>query len=148
MMEIEKESLTGFVFDYLQEHNFVSKTIVSGIYIDKNDIKNDIIDGNAFSDRRRLLKTVKYKLGSIFIILKNLGIIEVYNKNTIQVVNRDLMNEIGLEKLLEYNVKDFQNYGKGKRGENRWYKILEDELLKIAKKLGKKKAKSKFNKTS
>lgn len=119
MMEIEKESLTGFVFDYLQEHNFVSKTIVSGIYIDKNDIKNDIIDGNAFSDRRRLLKTVKYKLGSIFIILKNLGIIEVYNKNTIQVVNRDLMNEIGLEKLLEYNVKDFQNYGKGKRGENR-----------------------------
>lgn len=122
MLEIQKplkkEPLTEFVFNYLQDHNFVSKTIVSGIYIDKNDIKNDIIDGNAFSDRRRLLKSVKYKLGSIFIILKNLGIIEVYNKNTVQVINRDLMNEIGLKKILKYNVKDFQNYGKGKRGKN------------------------------
>ena len=110
MKEKERKVLTEFIWDYIHEgHIYISKIIISGIYVDKMNPKFDL---NDIYGKKRHQKYIQNKICSIFTILRHLGIIENFSNTTIRVKNMDKLNEIGIDKLLEYNLRDFQNYKK------------------------------------
>ncbi|GAJ19390.1 unnamed protein product, partial [marine sediment metagenome] len=61
-------------------------------------------------DKKRHQKYIMKKVVSIFSILKHLGITEPFSSTTIRIKDMDKLNEIGVNRLLEYNLRDFQNY--------------------------------------
>ena len=67
------------------------------MYVDKFPIDND--------NQQRI---VKRKMTSIFYILKNLGICEPYNKNTVKI-NREQLEKIALNEILKHKIGDFRN---------------------------------------
>jgi len=74
------------------------------MFVDKFNPKLDL---NDVYDKKRQQGNIIRKTIPIFTTLKYLGITEKFSKNTVRVKNREKLNEIGLNKLLRYKVRDF-----------------------------------------
>lgn len=100
-MEINK-NFAEFVWDYSAKHDFVSRAIVSGMFMDKFEM------WEGRNERRTLQKSLERKILSLFRVMKALGIIERYSQRTIKV-NRGVFNEFTLEDVLKYSFKEKTN---------------------------------------
>lgn len=97
---IKKEndnSLREFIFGYMQNKKFVSKTMAAGVYMDRYEHSNGLRQ-----DRGRK-SSIKRKLSKIFIALAKFGIVDKFNKNTIRI-NQEKFKELSLEDVLEINI--------------------------------------------
>ena len=98
-MEIDK-SLSEFVWEYAQSHNYMSRVIVSGKYVDTFGNKR------SRDERKKLQKKVQRKIGSMLTIMRNLGIVNKHSLSTVYV-NREVFNTFTLQDVLKYNINDF-----------------------------------------
>lgn len=98
----QKESLTKFIIDYSKTHDFISKTMLSGLYISTVNP----IDPYQYFNKQMRQKAIKRKMAYIFDILKNLEICEPYNKNAVKI-NREKLEEYSLQDILKYKNSDF-----------------------------------------
>lgn len=100
-MEINK-NLSEFVWEYTKKHDFVSRAIVSGKYMDIFEVKRK-------RGRRQKThqKTLERKVSLMFRVMKHLGIVERFSQRTIKV-NREVFNTFTLQEVLGYNKGDFR----------------------------------------
>ena len=98
-MEINK-NLLEFVWQYASTHDFVSRAIVSGIYIDKFGIEAKRID------RKPQQKAIGRKIAQMFTIMNHLGISSKFSQRTTEI-NREVFNIFTLEDVLKCKLSDF-----------------------------------------
>ena len=75
--------------------------IISGKYIDTFGIKR-----KRDEERKTHQKAIGRKIGSIFIIMKNLGIVNKHSQRTVHV-NREVFNTFTLQDVLKCRNSDF-----------------------------------------
>ena len=75
------------------------------MYIDEINPKYFDLDENF--DKKRQQSNIIRKIIPIFVILRYLGITENWSKTTVRVINREKLNEIGINRFLKYKVNDF-----------------------------------------
>ncbi len=98
-IEVEENSLEKFVYEYAQNHVYVSKRMVSGIYISRYNPEH-----NNFTSTE-LQRRVKRKLARILITYKNLGIAERRGKNTYEI-NRGKLKKFTLKQIKAFSLKN------------------------------------------
>jgi hypothetical protein len=96
IMEI-KPTLSEFVWDYAKSHNYCSRIIISGKYIDKYFIGVERRD-----HRKPIQKQLSRKISYIFTVMKYLGICNQYSLKTV-AINREKFNNSTLKDVLGYN---------------------------------------------
>ena len=99
-MAIETPTLKEFVWEYAKSHNYMSRVIISGKYIDTFGIKR-----KRDEDRKAHQRAIGRKIGSIFTIMKNLGIVNKHSQRTVHV-NREVFNTFTLQDILNNVHKD------------------------------------------
>ena len=100
-MEINK-NLSEFVWEYSSNHDFVSRAIVSGMFMDKFE------RWEGRNERRTLQKTLERKISSMFRVMKQLGISEKYSQKTIKI-NREVFERFSLEDILKFSFTKKQS---------------------------------------
>ncbi len=75
--------------------------MLSGMYVD------EFRPIDKYFDKQAQQRVIMKKISSIFYILKNLGICEMFNANTIKV-DRGKLSEFTLNDILSYNVGGFR----------------------------------------
>lgn len=104
-----KDSLTQFVWEYAQNHIYLSRMIISGVYVEKF---NPIFKKDEYFNKREQQKAISRKLTSIFYILKQLGIVERFSQGTFKV-NKEKLNEHSLDMILSHSMGDFMKNKNG-----------------------------------
>jgi len=99
-MEINK-NLSEFVWKYASKHDFVSRAIVSGKYMDTFEVKR-----KRGEEKRAHQKALERKISSMFRVMRQLGIIENFSQRTVKV-NRGVFNTFTLEYVLKCRLADF-----------------------------------------
>ena len=100
-MEIN-ENLSEFVWDYTSKHDFVSRAIMSGIFIDTFEVKRA-----RGEEKKAHQKALERKVSQIFRAMRELGIIENFSQRTVKV-NREVFNTFTLQDVLKCNLNDFR----------------------------------------
>ena len=91
--------LVKFVYNYAKSHIYISKRMVSGVYITLNNPKHNRIDTKGFQ------KKIIRQLVLIFKIFCRLGFCERYGQNTVKI-NRDKLKKFSLDDILDYTIKN------------------------------------------
>jgi len=99
-VEIEINTLEQFVYEYAQNHVYISKKMISGVYISKYNPEH-----NNFTSTE-LQKRVKRKIGSILITYKNLGIAVRRGQNTV-MIDREKLKEFTPKQIKVSSLKNY-----------------------------------------
>lgn len=98
-MEINK-NLSEFVWEYVKTHDFCSKTVISGYYVD-----NFGKGGGNREERRPHQKKIERRVASLFTVMKNLGILSKFSQKTVRV-NRGIFDAFSLQDILTHTRND------------------------------------------
>ena len=93
-------SLAEFIWEYVKTHEYCSRAVIAGKYIDTFGIKL-----RRGEERRNQQKTLMRQVASMFTVMKNLGIASRYSVKTIRI-NRAVFNAFTLEDVLNHNRRD------------------------------------------
>jgi len=95
----ERNTLEQFVYEYAQNHVYISKNMISGMYIVKYNPEWKR------TDSKELQKKIRRKIGSILINYKNLDIAERWGQTCIKI-NREKLNEFTPEQIKNSSLKN------------------------------------------
>ena len=101
-VEEKNTVLEQFVYEYVQNHLYVSKIMLSGLFIVKCNPKHNRADTKKFQ------KKIKHRISLILNTYKELGICETYGKNTVKI-NRKNLKEFSLSDIMGYVIKNPEN---------------------------------------
>jgi len=96
------KTLSEFIWDYMSSHNYCSRAVIAGKYIDTFGIKL-----KRGEERTTQQKTIMREVASLFTVMKNLGIASRYSVKTVRV-NRTVFNAFSLQDVLKRNLNDFR----------------------------------------
>ena len=91
--------LVKFLFDYAQNHTYISKKMTSGLYI---NIANPMHDR---ADVKKFQTHIKRKISLILNILAKKGISERYGQNTYKILPNKL-KDFTLKDILSFTIKN------------------------------------------
>jgi hypothetical protein len=90
-MNVIHEALLEFVFYYAKTHIYISKVMLSGIYITKINPKHNI-------NKKDYQRRIKRQFALILDNWRKLGLCEKYGQNTVKM-NREKLKKFGLEAI-------------------------------------------------
>ena len=93
---MDNPTLSEFVWEYAKSHNYVSRNILSGNYVDK------FFKIGRRDERKPVQKQLNRKISQMFVIMKNLGICNRFSSKTV-AINRKIFEKFTLQEVLEYN---------------------------------------------
>lgn len=99
LLKEKYDDLLKFVHNYMQTHVFVSKVMVSGLYITKRNPKHNFVNGEVFR------KATNKRVSMIFDVYKKLGVCERYGKNVVKI-NRAKLKHFSLDDVRNYAYKN------------------------------------------
>lgn len=97
MLDDKSKSLIEFVYEYMNTHVYCSRKYLSGDYITK-------IYPYKPNNYKILQKQIKRKLGRLFSIFMNHGLVSRFNTSAIRV--NESFKEMSLEDIFELTVKN------------------------------------------
>ena len=92
--------LSEFIWEYATLHDYCSRAVIAGKYIDTFGIK--LKRGEEKTNQQ---KSIMRKVASIFSVMKALGIASYYSKKTIRI-NRVVLNAFSLQDVLTHKKGD------------------------------------------
>jgi len=95
-------SLSEFIWEYVKTHDFCSRAVITGKYIDTFGIETKRVIGEGKSNRE---KTLLRAVASMFTVMKNLGIVSRFSVKTVRV-NRVVFNAFSLQDVLNHKRGD------------------------------------------
>lgn len=90
------KTLSEFAWEYASTHIYISKRIVSGMFMDKFERAP-----RSFLRSERQ-KSLERQIAKVFRVMKELGIIERYSDRTVKV-NREVFERFSLEDILKFS---------------------------------------------
>ena len=98
---MEIKSLSGFVWDYMASHDYCSRVIISGKFIDDFKIKRE-----KGEEKKMQQRAIGRKIASMFTIMRGLGIVSKHTQRTVHV-NREVFEAFSLQDVLKCRLSDF-----------------------------------------
>ena len=96
----ENHFLEQFVYEYALNHVYLSKVMVSGLFIVKY---NPILHNRA--DTKEYQKKIRHKIRLILNIYEKLGISKIYGKNSVKI-DRNKLKEFTLKDIMSHTIKN------------------------------------------
>lgn len=93
-------SLPEFVWDYIRTHEFCSKAVIAGKYVDIFGIQL-----NRGMEKTKKHKALMRRVASMFTVMKVLGIASRFSNKTVRI-NRGVFNAFTLQDVLSYKKGD------------------------------------------
>ncbi len=90
--------LVEFVYNYAQNHTYISKKMTSGVYINTANPMHDRADVKKFQTH------IKRKISLILNTLSKMGISERYGKNTYKILPK--LKDFTLKDILSFTIKN------------------------------------------
>lgn len=103
-MEIKptKPTLSEFIWEYVKNHVFCSRTIIASKYIDTFGIGTLELKRE---DKKATQKSIERKVASLFSVMKKLGIASRYSTRAMRI-NRAVFEAFTLQDVLNHNQRD------------------------------------------